>query len=439
MKGHAIRSRSQWLHDGEKPTKFFCNLENKHYVEKTIKKLILPDGTEINEQKDILNAVRDFYKNLFSNKDENLDTTTNLDELLKDVKDKKKLTPTEAAVLEGELTVDELGATLKNMKNDKTPGLDGFPAEFFKFFWIKLKHFITRALNFSYNKGEFSISLTRCIITCLPKGDKPREYLKNWRPLSMLSVLYKIASSALAHRMKKVLDRLISMTQTGFLSGRNISESTRLVYDLMHITEKNNIPGMLMLIDFEKAFDSISWSFMYKVLEYFKFGPGFIKWIKVLNTNITASVNQCGILSSPFSIGRGARQGDPIAAYEFILCAEILYLLIANNPYIRGINIGGFEIKLTQFADDTTLFLDGSDDSLKAALNTLEVFGTLSGLRINTTKTQVIWIGSKKHSKEKCKTKCKLEWGNTEFRLLGLDFNVDLCRMIAINYDKAID
>ena len=98
------------------------------------------------------------------------------------------------------------------MKNGKTPGIDGFPAEFLKVFWGRLKHFIQRAFYCSLTHNCLSESLRTCTITCLPKGDKPRELLKNWRPLSMLSVIYKILSAALANRIKPYLPNLVSET-----------------------------------------------------------------------------------------------------------------------------------------------------------------------------------------------------------------------------------
>ena len=143
------------------------------------------------------------------------------------------------------------------MKNNKCPGVNGFPAEFFKIFWDKLKYFVLRTLNFAFDTGELSVSLRTCVISCLPKGDKPRKFLKNWRPISLLSVLYKIASTAIANRLKTVLIKLISDTQSGFISGRFIGENTRLVYDIMHYLEKNKLPGLLMLVDFQKAFDCL--------------------------------------------------------------------------------------------------------------------------------------------------------------------------------------
>ena len=122
--------------------------------------------------------------------------------------------------------------------------------QFFKLFWGKLKYFILRGLNYVCRVGEMSTSLRTCIISCLPKGDKPHEYLKNWQPISLLSVLYKLASATVAK------------SQTGFMSGRFIGESTRLAYDIMHYVDKNNLQCMLMLIHFQKAFDSVSWSFL---------------------------------------------------------------------------------------------------------------------------------------------------------------------------------
>ena len=112
------------------------------------------------------------------------------------------------------------------------------------------------------------------------------------------------------------------------------------MYDIMSYTKKFNIPGLLMLIDFQKAFDSVSWQFLYKVLEIFGLDEQFTSWVKLFNNDIVAYVIQCGILSKPISMQRGCRQGDPITPYLFILVAEILILLIEYNPDIIGINVG---------------------------------------------------------------------------------------------------
>ena len=94
---------------------------------------------------------------------------------------------------------------------------------------------------------------------------------------------------------------------------------------------------------------------------------------------------------------------------------------------------------MIQFADDTTLFLDGSKDSLVAALNTLKIFGSLSGLKVNTEKTKIIWLGRKKHSRDKFEIKQQLDWGTTKFKLLGLNFSVDIDDIPLINYTTLLN
>ena len=436
LKGNAIRSRAEWLKETEKPTNFFCSLENRNYLNKTIKKLILDNDETITKQDQILESVKTFYQNLFANKDHAL----NVDKIPENLYKLKtpKLTESQKIQINGLLTEKELANALKKMKHNKTPGIDGFPAEFFKMFWAYLKAIITRALNYSYNKGELSISLRQCVITCLPKGNKAREYLKNWRPLSMLSVVYKLASSALATRIKPILNDLIPPTQTGFIDGRFIGDSTRLIYDLIQIANERNLSGLLVLIDFEKAFDSISWNFLYQTLEFYNFPHDYIKWIKLLNFNITATVMQSGAMSNFFPIERGCRQGDPIAAYLFILCGNILNLMITSNSEIKGLTIDNNEYVMTQFADDTTMILDGTTQSLQATLNILEIFGTLSGLKMNTEKTKIVWLGRKRNSKDELLVTIRLNWGSTEFTLLGINFSTNLQLMHKLNYDKIL-
>ena len=167
--------------------------------------------------------------------------------------------------------------------------------------------------------------------------------------------------------------------------------------------QKKRIGGLLMLIDFEKAFDSLPWNFLYGMLEFFGYDKKFIKWIWLFNTEINAYVIQCGFLSKLIHIMRGCCQGDPISAYLFLIGAEILTQMILINSDIIGLKIEVIEViefKLTQFADDTTLMLDGSQHSLQSALNTLEIYGDISGLKMNKEKTKVIWIGRKKFSKK---------------------------------------
>ena len=97
------------------------------------------------------------------------------------------------------------------MKNEKSPGSDGYTSEFFKFFWKDLGKFVFRSINYGYNKGELSVTQKQGIITCVPKGDTPNQFMKNWRPISLLNTVYKLASSCIAERIKSVLSTLLIM------------------------------------------------------------------------------------------------------------------------------------------------------------------------------------------------------------------------------------
>ena len=166
-----------------------------------------------------------------------------------------------------------------------------------------------------------------------------------------------------------------------------------------------------MLIDFEKAFDSLSFNFIEKTLSFFNFGEMIQEWIKLFlyDTEVCVQVN--GFLSDYFMVKRGCRQGDPISAYIFILCTEILNIKIKNEKNITGIKVKQREYIISQFADDTTLFLDGSEKSIKNTLQLLEKFSHISGLKVNFDKTKLIWIGCMKYSSRSIKTKWKLSWG----------------------------
>ena len=202
LEGERVRARLQWLKEGEKPSKFLGSLENKNFVEKTIKYLELQNGESVTDQFEILNHIREYYVNLF---DEKRSMDVNLIELLKKSTDIK----IRDSNLGDPITVKEIGQVLKRMKNNKSPGIDGFTSKFFKVFYSKLQYFITKSINSCFKKGILSPTHRQGILVCLPKGNKNRKFIKNWRPISLLPVTYKLASGVIASRLKESLKEII--------------------------------------------------------------------------------------------------------------------------------------------------------------------------------------------------------------------------------------
>ena len=435
LEGAFIRSRAKWIKEGEKTSKYFCNLENRNYVSKYMTSLISSKGILLNEQSKILHETKEHFTKLYSFKETE---SVDLNEVCKN-SNSSKLSEEVKLSLEGELTYTEMLDSLKRMKNNKSPGNDGFTAEFYKFFWQDIGYCLVRAMNYAYETGNLSITQKQGVITCIPKGNKDKSYLKNWRPITLLNVSYKIASSALSNRLKYALNSIINEDQTGFLPGRVMAENVRLIYDILFYTEKHQIPGMLLLIDFASAFDTVSWNFMFKVLTFFNFGSSFIQWIKTFYADIESCVIVNGHMSEWFFPRRGCRQGDPLSPYLFILCAEVMSILLRKNNKIKGIVIDDIEYLLSQYADDTTLMLDGTPRSLCQSMLTLKFYAKISGLNINIDKTKVIWIGSKIHCDEIICPEYDLTWEKNVFTILGIKFSTNLSSMIDLNYRPKID
>ena len=203
------------------------------------------------------------------------------------------------------------------MPNNKTPGTDGFPTEFYTFFFQDFGQYLLSSFQHSFQNGRLSLDQRCGIINLIPKKDKDPLYLDNWRPISILNTDYKIIAKCLALRLKKVLQEIINSDQTGFLPGRYIGENIRLVLDMIDFTNTTNLPGLIFLADFEKAFDILEWDFLLQTLHFFGFGQDFITWIKVMYSDIKSCVLNNGHTSELFSLHRGLRQGCPLSPLLF--------------------------------------------------------------------------------------------------------------------------
>ena len=416
---HAMfRAKCRWVENGERPTKYFFNLEKRNYNKKTISELRLQDESTTCNEKEILDQIEAYFKNLYSS-----ECTLSQGEYQEFIQNLEipRLSNEDRDSLEGPLTYEECKKVLDSFQNDKSPGVDGFTVEFYKFFYDLLGNDLLACLNEAYEKQELTTSQRRGIITLLPKEDGSLLDLHNWRPITLLNVDSKIATKAIAKRLETVLPKLIHPDQTGFIKGRYIGENIRLISDILDLTNKQQIPGILVALDFRKAFDSLEWPFIMESLNSFNFGSGIKQWIRTFYTNVESAVINNGYSTNWFQPSKGVRQGCPLSPFLFILCAEILSIKIRSDPTVKGINLFGNELKLSQFADDTNLFC-ADLISVQKAFNIVSDFGKMAGLRLNVKKTKAIWLGKWANKKS---NPLEIKWMRSPVKILGVHFSYD--------------
>ena len=237
----------------------------------------------------------------------------------------------------------------------KSPGLDGLTPEFYLCFWDEIKSMFIRALNFSWKEGVLTNSQRQRIITVLPKPNKDYLKITNYRPITLLNVDYKIISNVINTRMQKTLSQLIQPDQNGFQKNRNIGNNIRLTFDEIDYVNHRNIPGAILSLNIQKAFDSIDWLFVKGMLERYQFGVNLIKWVEILYTRPECYAINNGYISDIIKVKRGVRQGDPLSPTLFILAIEWLAESLRQWSY-QGIKVKDKEIKVSLFADDTWFF-----------------------------------------------------------------------------------
>ena len=429
IKGAILRSKIQWAEEGEQSTKFFYDLEKYNAVKKQVRKLKLDDGQVITEQNKIEEQLYSFYKSLYTSKP----TKTNIESYV--TEQLPKLSESEKHVCDRSITIAECKEALNTFKNSKSPGNDGLNKEFYERFWTVISEPLIRSYNAAFEQGELTTSQRQAVIMLMAKEGKDREKLSNWRPISLLNLDYKILSKTLSIRIKEYLPKLIHPSQAGFVGGRGIGDANRIIQDVMTITDQRNENGILLCVDFEKAFDSVEMNFIKVALDKFNLGDNFSKWISILYNNISSCVINNGTSSKYFDVTRGVRQGDPLSPYLFLFAIEVVAAKIRNDANIKGIKINNSELKLSMYADDMTLVVKDVK-SAKHAFALLKTFEHHSGLRLNVDKTEGMWLGGQKHSTN---TPFGISWPKTPIKILGIFHSYNPDDTIAYNFENKID
>lgn len=261
----------------------------------------------------------------------------------------------------------EILAAIRSLPYGKSPGPDGFPIEFYRSLPARGITILREMFNESFVLGRLPPTLLEVSITLLAKDNKDN----------------------IATRLQKVLPKIISHDQTGFMQERHSYHNTRR---LLNIIATANTKIIIISLDAEKAFDRVEWCYLFKTLEKFGFPKNFIDWIRLLYNNPTASVVTNGIKSRPFPLHRGTRQGCPLSPLLFSVTIEPLAIWLRQEDRCKGVTRFGKSHKLFLYADDLLLYMSDPTASLPIALHIFEKFGALSGYKLNINKSEIMPI-----------------------------------------------
>ena len=433
--GHQVRARAKWIADGEKSSSYFLNLEKIRQTESCINELKDTNGNIQASDVEILKIAHTFYSNLYSTTNHsNHDITMYLAGINQG--EHTVLSDDEKETCEGEISLAECTQAMRHIKKNKSPGLDGLTIEFYEKFWSLLGPIIVNVYNNSYDNEILPKSLRTSVMNLIFKKGS-RDNIANYRPISITNIDYKILAFALSFRLQNVITSLVDTDQSAYIKGRYMGNNIRLVSDVIELFSKQNRSGLVLTIDFEKAFDSLNWDFLIEVLKYYNFGSSFIKWVQLMYTLPTAHIKNNGYISQSVDISRGIRQGCPASAILFILCVEILGSKIRSDQILKGFNFDDENkaIKISQYADDTMLFLNNHSETAHA-FDVIENFGKVSGLILNKEKCEGLYLGKNENELLELK-RFNIKWP-VQLKYLGIFLGHNKMENDRMNWDTKL-
>lgn len=308
---------------GDENTSFFHAAANCHHRKNQIK-MLLKDGVEFFADQDKLSIATEFFTNIFGTTSGSL-PTVDVTQLYDQV---------DLGNLEEPFSWGEIVSVIDKLPNNRSPGPDGFTKEFFKAFKHTMKDDLLHFLHDFYDHKIDLQGINTAILVLLPKKESPTN-IKDFRPISLVHSVPKLTTKALAVRLQKIIPTLVHPLQSSFLPGRCIVENFVLAAEMAQQAKKRKMPMIVLKLDFQKAFDSVSWDALLQILAARGFGDRWIRWISTLLHSSSSRVMINGQLGEKIISQSGLRQGDALSPYLFILVADLLQKLCIAE-YNRG-------------------------------------------------------------------------------------------------------
>lgn len=439
LQGVAVRSRQELL-EGETPSIYQIAAERNHGVTTGLTAVKKADGTILTEPDEVREEVFQYFDTLFHGRHETTPTCPEPfdsgrpfcgnprdEELL--LEDLPTLDPQQAAELETPFTIEELEVAVLAASNNKSPGLDGLPYEFYKKTFASTGPVLLSALNAMLEAGELSSSLRRGVVRLIPKvtGVPMASQL---RPITLLSTDYKLLTKMMVARMALVTASVLTATQMCSVEGRSIFDGAAAILSAADHLHQNQLPGYLVSLDFFHAYDRVSVPWVLKVLEAMGFGPNIRHWIEVLLAGATATF-MLHDLTPDLEVKFSIRQGDPFAVALYTFNVEPLLVIL--QKILMGLLIGKAKEKSFGFMDDIA-GLGNKEEDLPLLDDAVQAFERASGAILNRNRKSVIlglgtWAG---------RTDWPLPWiqSVTSAKLYGIDISADPKATINLTWER---
>ncbi|CAL5336186.1 unnamed protein product [Camellia sinensis] len=382
------KSRMSWAQNGDKNTRLFHLMASNRQRKNSLDSVQV-NGVAVEDPSIVKQVVENYFTRVFAESWESRPKLAGSFLSITDVDSKE--------VLEANFSEAEIWAAIQDCDGNKAPGPDGFNLHCIQKCWSIMKGDFMQLFQEFHRNGKLAKGVNSSFITLIPKKKNPLD-LSDFRPISLVSSIYKVLAKVLSRRIRQVLPKLIGEVQTAFLSGRCILDGVLIANEVVDWWRKSKKKGVILKLDFEKAYDSVNWEFLLSMMENFGFGVKWVGWIRSCISTSRISVLVNGSPTAEFSPQRGLRQGDPLSPFLFTIVAEGLNILLERakeQGMIRGASVGHQELIIShlQFADDTIIFCEANWDEIRVLKRILRCFEVMSGLKINFHKSIVCGIG----------------------------------------------
>ena len=410
--GQRIRSRVTKIDDEEENHTDFFKLESDNVTSKQITSITV-DNLQITGKENIMDTVHNFWTDLWGKK-KNIDLQTQNTYIEKNIATQQNDSPDFFTI-----PIDETEESLRKQNKKGSPGSDGLTPAFYLWAWSIIGEDLNEMLNNCYMCGSMSESMKTALVTLIPKkGDI--KLLKNWRPVSLLNVDYKILAKIITKRLYEEVKNEISIEQKCALKGRQITDIHLNLLAALKNGKQSKDPIIITCYDYTKAFDMIDHSVIWTTLKKMKIKESTIKWIQIMYHNIISKIQVNGALTKEILILRGIRQGCPLSMLLFVIALESLARNLKSNT---GVKAPYLNMKAQQYADDLTSITSDAD-SQRVAEEEITRFCNISGLELNRSKTNILYMNLSPEEEGVVRAQNHPEANILdEMKILGLYFN----------------